>query len=55
MTLKAQSKLALSLELARECSRNSWQCTSLTPHDKLRMREISRESVADARYWRSKL
>ena len=55
MTQKAQSKLALSLKLARECSRDSWQCTGLTPLDKQRMRDISRESIADARYWRSKL
>lgn len=55
MTQKAQSKLALSLKLARECSRDSWQCTELTPHARQSMRQISRESIADARYWRSQL
>ncbi len=55
MTQKARSKLALSLKLARECSRDSWQCTDLSLRDRQCMRQISRESIADARYWRSQL
>lgn len=50
----AEVKLAACIRLARECSRDSWQ-PARNPRERHAFRQISREAVADARYWRQKL
>lgn len=52
MSTYAQSKLKAVIKLARECSRNSWQCTSLELKTRKALHKVSREAIQDARYWR---
>jgi hypothetical protein len=40
--------IKLSIKLARECSRDSWQQPA---RDRLEYLRVKRESIADARYW----
>lgn len=51
MSVYAESKLKSCIRLAREASRNSWQCTSLEPKTLMALRKVSRQAIGDARYW----
>jgi len=48
MTKRIHQKLALSLRVARECSRASWQEPK---KDRKEYKRISREAMRDAREW----
>lgn len=50
----AEVKLAACVRLARECRRDSWQIAR-NPRERRAFRQISREAVADARYWRQRV
>lgn len=50
----AEGKLAACVRLARECRRDSWQIAA-NPRERHAFRQISREAVADARYWRQRI
>ena len=52
MSVYAESKLKACIRLAREASRNSWQCDSLEPGTLKALRKVSREAIQDARYWK---
>ncbi len=47
-----ERKIQSCIKLAREASRNSWQCTSLEARTMKALRKVSREAIQDARYWR---
>lgn len=47
-------KLENCLLLAREASRDSWQLPGMKPSTRAALRQIRREAIEDARYWRSK-
>lgn len=49
---RAKTKIAMCVKLARECSRDSWQQGPVTRRE---FRRVSREAMADARYWRREL
>lgn len=44
------AKHCLALRHARECRRNSWQTSN--PRERREFLRMSREAMADARYWR---
>ena len=47
-----ERKIQSCIRLAREASRNSWQCTSLEVRTLKALRKVSREAIQDARYWK---
>lgn len=47
-----ERKIQSCIRLAREASRNSWQCTSLEKGTLKALRKVSREAIKDARYWK---
>jgi hypothetical protein len=55
MSVYAATKLQMCIKLAREASRNSWQCTSLESRTLKALRKVSREAIQDARRWKREL
>lgn len=49
----ASAKLPACARFARECSRDSWQLP--TQRERRISRQLSREALADARYWKAEL
>lgn len=41
------------LRLAREASRDSWQVPGIPRTTRTALRQVSREAIQDARYWRA--
>lgn len=52
-TEPAHAKLSGCIRLARQCSRDSWQAPSKA--HRAEYRRLSREAMADARYWKKEI
>lgn len=50
-----RNKLQQCLRLAREASRDSWQVAGIPKPTRQALRQVRREAIEDARYWRGKL
>jgi hypothetical protein len=53
--MKNRNKLQQCLRLAREASRDSWQIPGVHSATRKALRQIRREAIKDARYWRERL
>lgn len=51
--MSIRTKLQQCLRLAREASRDSWQVPGIPRTTRTALRQVSREAIQDARYWRA--
>lgn len=53
--VRAQNKLCACIQLAKQCSRDSWQNKSLAPSETKELQVVRAEAMRDARYWRGQI